>query len=251
MSNPEPLFTFAVIADTHLNPEGAANTSPWHTNRLANSRSEFVIEELNRARPAFVVHLGDIVHPVPSHPDYKWAAEAAKRIFARLTAPLHLVPGNHDIGDKPLDWMPADCVTEGAVHLFRDAFGPDWGSFEHGGCHFIRINSSILNSNLPFECEQKRWLENRLAAANGKRIFLFTHYPPYVSCANESSHYDNLDEPARSWLCDLLLEYRVEALFAGHVHNFFYNRHGGTNCYVVPSVRHQFRLSGCNCVSSW
>jgi predicted phosphodiesterase len=229
-------FCFAVIADSHLNPEGSPNTSPWRTNRLANDRNEFVVHELNRLQPAFVVHLGDIVHPLPAHPAYQPAANTAKRIFGQLTRPLYLLAGNHDIGDKPLDWMPADCVTEDSVRLFRETFGDDWGAFDHGGCRFVRLNSSLLNSNLAFEHEQKRWLEAELGEAAGRRIFLFTHYPPYVSRADESSHYDNLDEPGRSWLCNLLVRHRIEALFAGHVHNFFYNRHGATDCYVVPSV---------------
>jgi hypothetical protein len=236
MSPSAPLFRFAVIADSHLNPEGTPNTSPWRTNRLANDRTKFVVNELNRLQPAFVVHLGDIIHPLPAHPAYKPAADTAKRIFGQLTRPLYLLAGNHDIGDKPLDWMPADCITEDSVRLFRETFGDDWGAFDHGDCRFVKINSSLLNSDLSFEYEQKRWLEAELGEAAGRRIFLFTHYPPYVSCANESSHYDNLDEPGRSWLCNLLVRHRIEALFAGHVHNFFYNRHGATDCYVLPSV---------------
>jgi 3',5'-cyclic AMP phosphodiesterase CpdA len=231
-----PLFSFAAIADTHLNPEGAENTSPWRTNRLANARNAYLVEQLNRIKLAFVVHIGDIVHPVPSNPLFAPAADFAKRLFGRLSCPLHVLPGNHDVGDKPLDWMPADRVTAEAVRNYRATFGPDWGAFDHGGCRFVRINSSLLNSGLPDEAEQKAWLESELASVAGRRIFLFVHYPPFVARADEESHYDNLDEPARSWLLDLLTGHRVEALFAGHVHNFFYNRHGATRCYVLPSV---------------
>jgi len=236
MSNSEALFSFAVIADTHLNPQNTPNTSPWRTNRLANDRTRAVVDVLNKLQPAFVVHLGDVVHPVPTHPDYGPAAETAREILGRLAYPLHILPGNHDIGDKPLDWMPADCISTENVLRFRETFGADWGAFDHGGCRFVRINSSLLNSQLPLEAEQKRWLEAQLAASKSKRIFLFTHYPPYVTRADEASHYDNLDEPGRSWLCRLLVEHRVEAVFAGHVHNFFYNRHRSTDCYVLPSV---------------
>jgi hypothetical protein len=236
MPRPNPLFTFAVIADSHLNPEGKQNTSPWRTNRLANSRNELVVQQLNQLQPTFIVHLGDVTHPVPAHPDYLPATDAAKKLFQPLTRPLYFVPGNHDVGDKPLDWMPADCISENAVLIFRKIFGPDWGSFNHGDCHFIWINSSLLNSRLPFECEQKQWLEADLGEVSGKRVFLFTHYPPYLCRADEGSHYDNLDEPARSWLCELVVKHRIEALFAGHVHNFFYNRLGATDCYVLPSV---------------
>jgi predicted phosphodiesterase len=232
-----PLFSFAVIADTHLNPHDGQNTSPWRTNRLANGRTAFVISELNRLKPAFVVHLGDIVHPLPADPRHETAAKGAKNMFAALNCPLWLVPGNHDVGDKALEWMPADCVSEDAVRAYRETFGADWYAFDYGSCRFVTINSSLLNSGLSLEATQKRWLEAELAESVGRRTFLFTHYPPYVSGADESSHYDNIDEPGRSWLLNIVVRARVEALFAGHVHNFFYNVHvAATHCYVLPSV---------------
>jgi predicted phosphodiesterase len=232
-----PLFSFAVVGDTHLNPDDAQNTSPWRTNRLANGRTAFVVSELNRAKPSFAVHLGDIVHPLPADPRQKTAAMSAKRLFAGLNCSLHFVPGNHDVGDKPLEWMPADCVSERSILAYRRIFGPDWYAFDYGGSRFLAINSSLLNSGLSLEAEQKTWIETELAENEGQRIFVFTHYPPYVSRPDESSHYDNLDEPGRSWLLDLIARFRVEALFAGHVHNFFYNLHAGiTHCYVLPSV---------------
>jgi 3',5'-cyclic AMP phosphodiesterase CpdA len=232
-----PLFSFAVIADTHLNPDDGQNTSPWRTNRLANGRTAFVISELNRLKPAFVVHLGDIVHPLPADPRHETAAKGAKNMFAALNCPLQLVPGNHDVGDKPLEWMPADCVREHSVRAYRETFGPDWYAFDYGGCRFVTINSSLLNSDLALEAEQKRWLEAEFGENAGRRTFLFTHYPPYVSRADESSHYDNIDEPARSWLLNTISRARIEALFAGHVHNFFYSLHAAvTQCYVLPSV---------------
>ena len=69
------------------------------------------------------------------------------------------------------------------------------------------------------------------------------HYPPFLHAADEDEHYDNVAEPARSRLLDLLQRSPVEALFCGHVHNFFYNRIGRADCYVVPSltaVRHDY-----------
>jgi 3',5'-cyclic AMP phosphodiesterase CpdA len=236
MSSPAPLFTFAAISDSHLNPEGAQNTSPWRTNRLANARNERVVAELNRIKPAFVVHIGDIVHPLPSNPMFVSAADYAKRLYGRLTCPFHLLPGNHDVGDKPLDWMPADKINAGFVDKYRATFGNDWGAFTQQGCRFIRINSSLLNSGLPQEADQRRWLEAELASAASERIFFFTHYPPFIARPDEDSHYDNLDEPARGWLLALLARHKVEALFAGHVHNFFYNRFGPMQCYVLPSL---------------
>jgi 3',5'-cyclic AMP phosphodiesterase CpdA len=220
----KPLFSFAVIADTHTRPEAGDDSSPWAVNRLANGRARYVVERVRQMQPAFAVHLGDVVHPVPALPTYEAAAEAALAIMGRLECPVSYLPGNHDVGDKPFAAMPAARVSDPWVARYRALFGAPYSSFDHGGCHFVLINSPVLNSGLEAEAEQRPWL------------FLFTHYPPYITDAGEPSNYDNLDEPGRSWLLDLLQRYRVEALFAGHVHNFFYHRHGCCDCYLLPAT---------------
>lgn len=231
-----PLFTFAVIADTHTRPAAGDESSPWAVNRLANGRARYVVERVRRMSPAFTIHLGDVVHPVPVLPSYAPAAEAALAIMGRLDGPVSYIPGNHDVGDKPFPAMPAARVSEEGVALYRRYFGAPHASFDHRECHFVLINSPVLNSGLPAEAEQRPWLEADLAASAGRRIFLFTHYPPYVAEPDEPSNYDNIDEPARGWLLDLVERHRVEALFAGHVHSFFYHRHAATDCYLLPAT---------------
>ena len=236
-------FTFAVIADTHVNQHEDHSSSVYRSSRLANARARHVIEELNRLSPAFVIHLGDLVNPVPNQPTYPEAAEQFLALADALHPPLHLVAGNHDVGDKPLEWMPAPTVTDDYLALYEGFFGRHYYSFGFDDCHFAIINAQILNSGLACEGEQRDWLEADLDQAADKRIFVCTHYPPYVASPDEPSSYDNIDEPARSWLLDLLEKHKVEALFAGHVHNFFYDRYAGTDCYVLPStafVRHEY-----------
>ena len=86
-------------------------------------------------------------------------------------------------------------------------------------------------------------MEETLESSATKRRFLFLHYPPYILNGDEPSHYDNIDEPARSWLLSIIEKYRFEDVFAGHVHNYFYNRHADTELYVGPSItfiRHDY-----------
>ena len=236
-------FTFAVVADSHMNPKDDATSSPWVTNKLANDRTRWVIQSLNRHNPAFVIHLGDMIHPVPVLPSYGPAADRFHHLMTGLESKLYLVSGNHDVGDKPVSWMPAGNVSEENVALYRKHFGSDTYSFDHEDCHFAVINAQIVNSGFACEGEQRVWLEEDLAAHKGQRLMICTHYPPFVAERNEGGHYDNLDEPGRTWLLELLERHKVEALFAGHVHNWFYNRVGATECYVLPSiafVRHDY-----------
>ncbi len=232
----EPEFTFAVIADSHVNPSEEGNISPFASHRHTNARLKHVLKAVNRERPAFVVHVGDMIHPVPEAATYPIAVTNFKETMAALDAPCHLVPGNHDIGDKVADYVPAGVIREEFLELYTRHFGPQFHAFEKGDCRFIVINTSLVNSGLDAELAQRNWLERELAASGERRIFLFIHYPPYIADPAEPGHYDNIDEPGRSWLLDLLARHQVEAVFTGHVHNFFLNRHGRTNIYSLPST---------------
>ena len=231
------LFSFGVITDTHLNPGEDDCNSPFPVNELANARMRHVVRDLNSRDLAFVINVGDLVHPVPAIPDaYHEAATRFLEQVEGLKHDLHLVPGNHDVGDKPNDWAPAAGVSEAYLPLWEKYFGPHYHSFDHGDCHFIVINAQIINSGFPSEAAQRAWLEADLEANKGKRLFMNSHYPPYFSNPHEDDNYDNISEPGRSWMLGLLENYGVEALFIGHVHHFWYNRHADTDCYLLPST---------------
>ena len=240
-----PRFSFVVVADTHVNEAERTSTSPYETNHLANPRARHAFAEIAAMRPPprFVVHLGDIVHPVPSLPAFHDAVANFKAIASGLPVPLHVVPGNHDVGDKTVDWMPAEQVCDDYLATYREAFGPDWYAFDDAGVRFVMLNSLLLNSGLADEARQRAWLEDRIDTAGGLRVFLFMHYPPYIHRPDEAGNYDNVDEPARAWLLEQIAKPPVEAVFAGHVHNFWYDRTGEAEMYLLPStafLRHDF-----------
>jgi predicted phosphodiesterase len=195
-----------------------------------------VAHTINAHSPDLVIHLGDIVHPVPHLPTYSSASTIAQEIMGSLTSPYYLVPGNHDVGDKDNPTVPSYIINDEYIEDFHRYHGPTFQSFDHGSIHFVTINSLSLNSGLTEENEQRDWLEDDLNKHRGNRIHVFSHYPPYLYLPNEPSNYDNLDQPARKWLLNLIDEYHVEAFFAGHVHQFFYKRHSETDIYNLLST---------------
>jgi predicted phosphodiesterase len=221
-----PVFRYAVISDTHLRPSGESS-SPWKTNLLTNDRARWVANTINAHSPDLVIHLGDIVHPVPHLPTYGSASKVAQEIMGSLACPRYLVPGNHDVGDKDNPTVPSYIINDDYIEDFHRYHGPTFQSFDHGGIHFVTINSLALNSGLIEETEQRDWLEDDLDKHRDSRIHLFSHYPPYLYQPDEPSNYDNLDLPARKWLLDLIEE---------HVHQFFYKRHGETDIYNLLST---------------
>jgi hypothetical protein len=144
------------------------------------------------------------------------------------------------LGDKPTAWTPAAHVSAKALDIYQQHFGPDHYAFDYDGIRFIIVNDAIFNTGSAPEDRQWRWLEEELT--RGQRRFVFTHYPPFLQSPLEIEHYDNLAEPARSRFCTLVGS-KAQAVFCGHVHNFFYNRIGDADCYVLPAtaaVRHDY-----------
>ena len=196
-----------MITDTHVNEQENSSASPYPANAEANPRARFVFNAIRQSDAAFCVHLGDMINPVPELPSYATAASNFAEISADLGMPLYLVPGNHDIGDKPVDWMPAGMVDATNIAIYEKHFGRHFYSFDHASVHFIVVNSSLINSGDPAEETQRKWLEADFEAHADSRTFIFIHYPIFVSQPDEAGSYDNIDEPGRSWLLNLLAQY--------------------------------------------
>jgi hypothetical protein len=238
-----PMFRFAIIADTHIMPDGGSDTAPYAVLNKANQRARMVVKNLNLHDPEFVIHLGDMVRPFPALSNYDDVCSLALSVFLDISCQVHYLPGNHDIGDKPIACAPAPQVCDAFVGKYKMHFGATFDAFAHQGIQFITLNASVLNSNLSEEADQWMWLEQFTKDHVDERCFVFIHYPPYLTFRDEQPHYDNIDEPGRSRLLELLGFLSVEGLFAGHVHHFFYNRDGQTDMYCLPSTaftRHDF-----------
>ncbi len=228
------MFKFSIITDTHIRAPDGDLSSPFPVNEKANGRARYAVALLEALGTEFTVHLGDMVHPLPHMDAYKDAVDEAHRIFQPLAPALRFVPGNHDIGDKPSPAMPAKPLSAASEQVYQSAFGPSCYLFEHQGVVFVVLNSSLVNSATDAEQQQRRWLERELDKVSDKRIFLFSHYPPFINSADEVNHYDNYAEPGRSWLLDLAVKHRVEVIFSGHVHQFFYNVYHGVKLVCLP-----------------
>ena len=229
-------FTFAVISDTHIRALSGDQSSPYAVNEKANGRARYAVQLIAAQKPDLIIHLGDMVHPLPHMAAYLPASEEAKKIFHPIASELHFVPGNHDIGDKPSLVSPAGAPDEASLERYGEAFGNSHYAFKHRDVNFVVMNSSLVNTGSEAEQSQRQWLETTLRAAKGEKTYLFSHYPPFICSADEEDHYDNYAEPGRSWLLELVAETGVEAVFSGHVHHFFANTYKGVTFYCYPAT---------------
>lgn len=224
---------FGIITDTHIRAPQGDQSSPFPVNDLANERARYACQLLAAQDPEFVIHLGDMVHPLPHMSAYADACAEALEIFKPLPE-LLFVPGNHDIGDKPMPASPAVPASDDSVATYANFFNDSYHCFRQRDCLIIVINSSILNTGTQTETQQRQWLESTLSQSDASRTILFSHYPPFIHSPDEAEHYDNIAEPARGWLLNLLKEHQVDCVFSGHVHHYFYNRYHVTDLYVLP-----------------
>lgn len=199
---------FAVISDPQM---GMFTSDRNFTQETANL--EFVIANLNRLHPRFVVVCGDLVNRSAD------PAEIAeyKRILRELdpSIPVYNVAGNHDVGNVP---------TAPTLGAYRAAFGRDYYTFLAPGMLGIVIDSSLIRSpegDPKAAQEQENWLDKTLAAAKSdstRQPVVFQHIPYFLHDPGEDVNYFNIPQPARRTYLDLLEKAGIRYIFAGHYH---------------------------------
>ena len=233
---PKAQIQFVVLADTHHMLDPGDGPLEFNSRRKQSQRAGAALRLAAGLDADFAVHLGDLIQEYPDTSDFQQALDAAVAQLEASGLKPYLVAGNHDLGDKADPTMPTHPVTTETLAEYHRRFGPSWYSFGSGPIHNIVLNSQIMNT--PLGDEQRTWFETELQHNDGGRLFVFLHLPPYLWDPAEphQGHYDNLGQPDRSWLLDLLVQHSVERLFAGHVHFSFFTRLGSLRYTIVPST---------------
>jgi uncharacterized protein len=106
---------YLVVADPHFGIEADLALHGFHFRSRSRERLERLLAIVDRADPDGLVLLGDVKHSIPSVTPQEYYE--LPRILATLRdrVPLHIFPGNHDIGIERY-LRPAEiCAKEGAV----------------------------------------------------------------------------------------------------------------------------------------
>ncbi|MEM7259632.1 MAG: metallophosphoesterase, partial [Pseudomonadota bacterium] len=137
----ERLFRIGIITDTHVRSPAGDQSSPYPVNDKANARAAYAARLLAEQQPDVVVHLGDMVHPLPHMSAYAPACEEALKLFAPLGESIHYVSGNHDTGDKPMPASPASGVDDAAIARYQQYFGRQYYKVQVENIALLVINS--------------------------------------------------------------------------------------------------------------
>lgn len=226
-SQPTPQsWFFAVLADPQF---GMYTHDQNFTQETSNF--EFVVTNLNRLHPAFVVVLGDFVNRTGS------PAEIAeyKRIVKQLdpSIPVYNVAGNHDVGNVP---------SPSHIAAYRASFGWDYYSFERNGLFGIVLDSSLIGVPQGYTAgsnAQLSWLKKTLAspaAQAAEQVVVFQHIPYFMHQSDEADSYYNLPTSVRGTYLDLLSNFGVEWVFSGHLHNLAGGPWGNLTQWITGAV---------------
>jgi Icc protein len=204
-------FSFVHLTDTHIQPE-------LH----AAEGCRMAFEKVNRLRPDFIIHGGDLVFDAAAVPDLR-----AKQVYSlfeetskRLEAPVHYLVGNHDV-----------CNVGPGTHygkaMFEDRIGKRYYAFSHKGWKFIALDSiNTIDAPKGFtgkiDDEQLAWLNTELEATpKTQPLVVSTHIPLATSFLQFSDlpvTADMLVVTNSRDVLNLLWQYNLKAVLQGHTH---------------------------------
>jgi len=198
--------TFAVLADPQL---GMYAKDENFLQEKANL--EFVIANLNRLHPDFVVVCGDLTNRTGDEAEITAYKEMLRKLDPAI--PVYNVAGNHDVGNLP---------TSSTLAAYRAAYGRDYYAFHYGDILGIVLDSNLIRSpdNVPDEAaKQEEWLRAELSQAPpDQKVLVFQHIPYFLKDAGEKDDYFNIPLAARTKYLDFLSAHHVHFVFAGHYH---------------------------------
>lgn len=184
------------------------------------------IDVINRLKPPFIIITGDFVNN--SHDTEQIAAY--KQLLKRVdkSVKIWMVPGNHDISSPTME----DCAA------YRKNYGNPIFSFCYGDCAFIGIDSNVIKQgNSDLEQKQYVWLKEQLEKGKDMRFrFVFMHCPPVLNTVDEEEGYSNFSMEMRRKYLSLFQHYKVNTVFAGHLHDNAYCNVNGVEIVTIGSI---------------
>jgi len=153
--------------------------------------------EINMLRPKFVVSLGDVIDARDGEDQAlsrRW--DAFEKVRSSFAMTHFLVVGHRDVSGAASE------------HLFRQRYGPLWYSFDHGGCHFVVLDSEVVGQQGQIAGEQLAWLKHDLQQGErAAHTFVFIHRPLWRDAATVSNWFSDVHP--------MLAGRGVDAVFAG------------------------------------
>jgi len=210
-------LTFLQISDSHVGFDRPANPNPLATLEDAINKIKAL-----PAKPAFMIHTGDITH-LSKVAEF----DNAEQLISQARLDVHYVPGEHDVIDEGMKLY--------GERYGRGAKGAGWYSLDANGVHFIGL-VNVVNlkagglGNLGDE--QLAWLAADLKDRSASTpIVVFAHIPLWVVYQQWGW---GTDDGGR--VLDLLKRFGSVTVLNGHIHQVIQKVEGNMTFHTARST---------------
>lgn len=208
------------ITDTHLSPSKPHFNGNW----------EPLARWVNAQDADLVIHTGDLS---VDGADLVEDLTFCMGLMGDVTAPMLLVPGNHDVGHLPGSHQPVDAQR---LARWRAVVGPDRWAKVVDSWLLVGLNGLLFGADDTEEQEQFAWLEQVLNERDGRRVAIFTHKPLFVDDPQEGdTGYWSIRPTPRQRLYDLIAAHDVALFASGHLHWAWKGQFDNTTLVWGPS----------------
>ncbi|WP_202359625.1 metallophosphoesterase family protein [Mesorhizobium sp. 131-3-5] len=209
------------ITDTHFSP-----TKPHFNGNWAP-----LAAWIEQSCADLVIHTGDLsVDGADKDDDIAFCMD----LMREVSAPMLLVPGNHDVGHLPGSLQP---VNAGRLERWRRLVGPDYWMEDAGSWRLIGLDSLLMGFDDAEDEAQFEWLRSALESRGGRRVALFAHKPLFVDAPGEGdTGYWSVRPAERQRLYDLIAAHDVALFASGHLHRAWQGRYENTSLVWGPSA---------------
>ncbi len=182
-------------------------------------------------RPEVVIATGDLVDH-GREDEY----EVLREILAKLTAPVFVIPGNHDRREPLLEVFSDQAYLPRAgapfVHYAIDDYP----------IRLIGLDTSVPEHHHGLMCDERlRWLDETLSAQPERPTMIFMHHPPFRT---GMSWMDASGLHGGRRMEEIVARHRnVLRVAAGHIHRPIHLAWAGTIASTAPSTCHQVTLN--------
>jgi len=164
-------FTFIQASDTHVSEQSL-------------DRMQLFRNVVDSAKPDFVIITGDLIKDALRVPESEATKlyQLFKTEMGKMATSAWWVPGNHEnFGiERHLSLVSPQNPLYGRK-MYRHYFGPDYYSFNYGGCHFIGLNSLSFDDLYYYghiDSTQLEWMKQDIALLPATTpIITFQHVP--------------------------------------------------------------------------
>jgi len=207
-------FYFVQITDTHFGRR---------SNTARNAKAVEMINALPM-KIACVIHTGDITSNRLMH---KPTVDESLAALKKLKAPLHFIPGNHDV------------ITRNRIatlEVYRKRYGKLLIEATYNGVAFVGVYTEPLADDFPLEgFDPLKQLDAALKRARGKPAIVFHHTPCVKDFYSNRMHHGWPADLRAKWT-RVLNSHNVAAVLAGHFHRDEHHWLGKVPLYVSASI---------------